>query len=116
VTSPRLLLLDEPFSGVDPIAVQEIRDILLDLRERGIAVLLTDHNVRDTLSTTDQAFILHEGKILRGGSPTELVEDPKVREIYLGRSFDLPESGVSESELDALDGGRNGSDGERDGD
>lgn len=109
VTSPKLLLLDEPFSGVDPIAVQEIRDILLGLRERGIAVLLTDHNVRDTLSTTDQAFILHRGQILRGGPPSDLIDDPQVREIYLGHSFDLPESGVSEREIDALERASGGS-------
>ena len=87
VTSPKLLLLDEPFSGVDPIAVSEIQDIVLRLRERGMGILLTDHNVRETLSITDRAYIIYEGEILREGTATELVEDEVVRKIYLGEGF-----------------------------
>ncbi len=87
VTSPKLLLLDEPFSGVDPIAVSEIQDIVLRLRERGMRILLTDHNVRETLSITDRAYVIHDGEILREGSSTDLVEDEVVRKIYLGEGF-----------------------------
>jgi len=87
VTSPSLLLLDEPFSGVDPIAVEDIRHIIVDLRERGMGILITDHNVRETLAVTDRSYILNEGKILRSGTPDELVNDPEVRKIYLGESL-----------------------------
>ena len=87
VTSPKLLLLDEPFSGVDPIAVSEIQDIVLRLRERGMGILLTDHNVRETLAITDRAYIIYEGEILREGTANELVEDEVVRKIYLGEGF-----------------------------
>jgi len=87
VTSPKLLLLDEPFSGVDPIAVSEIQDIVLRLRERGMGILLTDHNVRETLAITDRAYIIYEGEILREGTASELVEDEVVRKIYLGEGF-----------------------------
>ena len=75
------------YSGVDPIAVSEIQDIVLRLRERGMGILLTDHNVRETLSITDRAYIIYEGEILREGSATELVEDEVVRKIYLGEGF-----------------------------
>jgi lipopolysaccharide export system ATP-binding protein len=100
VTSPKLLLLDEPFAGVDPVAVQEIQEIVLRLRERGIGILLTDHNVRETLSVTDRAYIIYEGRILRQGNPRELVHDEVVRKIYLGEKFRMPEleSGDPESE------------------
>ncbi len=91
VTKPKLLLLDEPFSGVDPIAVSEIQDIVLRLRERGMGILLTDHNVRETLSITDRAYILYEGEILRQGTSRELVGDSVVRKIYLGERFRMAE-------------------------
>ncbi len=104
VTSPRLLLLDEPFSGVDPIAVSEIQDIVLRLRERGMGVLLTDHSVRETLTITDRAYIIYEGEILRQGTSSELVEDPVVREIYLGDRFDMPELQSSRKDADERPG------------
>lgn len=85
--NPRYLLLDEPFAGVDPIAVGEIRGLVHDLKSRGIGVLITDHNVRETLSIVDRAYILHEGHVLRSGAADEIVEDPQVRQVYLGESF-----------------------------
>jgi lipopolysaccharide export system ATP-binding protein len=88
-TEPRLILLDEPFSGVDPIAVEEIQAILATLREKGIAILLTDHNVRETLHITDRAYILAAGKVLATGTATELVQDEQVRKVYLGKRFEL---------------------------
>ncbi|MEX1024005.1 MAG: LPS export ABC transporter ATP-binding protein [Planctomycetota bacterium] len=93
-SDPAVLLLDEPFAGVDPIAVEEIQDLIARLRDRGIGVLITDHNVRETLASTDRAYIIHQGRILREGTADELVADPKVREIYLGRTFDAPTRGV----------------------
>jgi lipopolysaccharide export system ATP-binding protein len=101
VTSPKLMMLDEPFVGVDPIAVSEIQDIVQRLRERGIGVLLTDHNVRETLSITDRAYIIYEGRILRHGTSRELVGDPVVRRIYLGEKFSMPELESEESMPDA---------------
>ena len=86
---PSLILLDEPFAGVDPIAVEEIQEILSRLKDKGIALLLTDHNVRETLHITDRAYILAQGKVLAEGSATELVEDDEVRQVYLGRRFEL---------------------------
>lgn len=86
---PRFILLDEPFAGVDPIAVIEIQRIVRFLRERGIGVLITDHNVRDTLAIIDRAYILHEGRLLREGTPSEIVADPLVRRVYLGDRFSL---------------------------
>jgi len=92
VLEPTLLLLDEPFAGVDPIAVQDIQNILRRLRaERGISILLTDHNVRETLTVTDRSYIIAEGKILRHGAPAELVKDEVVRRTYLGEGFSMPE-------------------------
>ncbi len=91
VTSPKLMLLDEPFAGVDPIAVQEIQGIVLKLKDRGIGVIITDHNVRETLSITDRAYIICEGRILRQGTSRELVNDDVVRRIYLGEKFSMPE-------------------------
>ena len=88
-TEPSLILLDEPFSGVDPIAVEEIQEILASLKQKKIAILLTDHNVRETLHITDRAYILAGGKVLAEGAPAELVDDPKVREVYLGKRFAL---------------------------
>jgi lipopolysaccharide export system ATP-binding protein len=87
-TDPSILLLDEPFAGVDPIAVEEIQTLIGHLRERNLGILITDHNVRETLQSTDRAYIIHQGRILREGTARQLVEDPKVREVYLGHSFD----------------------------
>ncbi len=89
VTNPKFLLLDEPFTGVDPIAVEDIQNIVFALKQRGIGVLITDHNVRETLRITDRAYIMSEGKILKSGTVEELANDPKVREVYLGERFKL---------------------------
>jgi lipopolysaccharide export system ATP-binding protein len=89
VTSPKLLLLDEPFSGIDPIAVLELQKIIFDLKAGGIGVLITDHNVRETLSVTDRAYIIAEGRIFRAGTPHELGNDLEVRRVYLGEGFSL---------------------------
>jgi len=89
VTSPKLMLLDEPFSGVDPIAVEEIKEIITSLRTKGMGILLTDHNVRETLSITDRSYIIDEGKILCEGTSEELVADPIVRRAYLGEKFTM---------------------------
>ena len=88
-SDPHFILLDEPFAGIDPIAVEDIRDLILYLRQQGIGILITDHNVRETLGITDRAYIMSEGKILRSGRPSDLVEDPEVRRIYLGEQFKL---------------------------
>ena len=89
VVSPSFILLDEPFAGIDPIAVQDIQDVVIHLRDMGIGVLITDHNVRDTLKITDSAYIINDGEILRSGSPIDLSRDPEVRKIYLGEDFSL---------------------------
>lgn len=89
VTEPRYLLLDEPFVGIDPIAVGEIQEIINRLRQRGLGILITDHSVRETLRTTDRAYILYEGKILLSGTSDELARDPMARRIYLGEQFVL---------------------------
>ena len=89
VTSPTLLLLDEPFSGVDPMAVHDIQEIILQLKERGLGVLITDHNVRETLSVVDRAYIIDEGRVLSEGSREFLLNDPIAREIYLGHRFSM---------------------------
>ena len=86
-SSPKFLLLDEPFAGVDPIAVGEIRELVHDLKSRGIGVLITDHNVRETLAIVDRAYILHDGHVLMSGTTDEIVADQRVREVYLGDSF-----------------------------
>ena len=86
---PSYMLLDEPFVGIDPIAVAEIQDIVQRLRERGLGVLITDHNVRETLRITDRAYIMHEGRILLQGTAAELASDARAREIYLGERFSL---------------------------
>jgi len=104
-TDPSILLLDEPFAGVDPIAVEEIQAIIHRLRQREIGVLITDHNVRETLESTDRAYIIHQGRILREGTAAELVADPTVREVYLGRKFEAAGGSVStaeEQDLSAL--------------
>jgi lipopolysaccharide export system ATP-binding protein len=87
--SPSFILLDEPFSGIDPIAVLDIQKIIFDLKASGIGVLITDHNVRETLSVTDRAYIINEGRIFRAGTPEELGSDPEVKRVYLGESFTL---------------------------
>ena len=84
---PKYLLLDEPFAGVDPISVGDIRNLVFDLKKRGIGVLITDHNVRETLEIVDRAYILHDGKILMSGTPNEVVENKNVRRVYLGDNF-----------------------------
>ncbi len=89
VLSPSFILLDEPFVGIDPIAVFDIQNIIKDLRKKGIGILITDHNVRETLSITDRAYILYQGKILLSGSAKKLINDKKAREIYLGEKFTL---------------------------
>lgn len=89
VTSPSLLLLDEPFSGIDPIAVYEVQKIVRRLKERGLGILITDHNVRETLKLVDRAYLIHRGQVLCEGSAEFLVNDPKAREIYLGPEFNL---------------------------
>ncbi|MDP0928281.1 LPS export ABC transporter ATP-binding protein [Paracoccus onubensis] len=88
-SSPKFLLLDEPFAGVDPIAVGEIRELVHDLKTRGIGVLITDHNVRETLAIVDRAYILHDGHVLMSGTTDEIVADQRVREVYLGDSFHI---------------------------
>jgi len=88
-TEPRFILLDEPFAGIDPLAIDDIREIILYLKKQGIGILITDHNVRETLDITDRAYILSDGKILRAGSPNELIEDAEVRRLYLGERFTL---------------------------
>ena len=85
---PRFILLDEPFAGVDPIAVIDIQKIIAFLKERGIGVLITDHNVRETLRICDRAYIISEGTVLASGKPEELVADEQVRAVYLGENFD----------------------------
>jgi lipopolysaccharide export system ATP-binding protein len=84
---PKYLLLDEPFAGVDPISVGDIRHLVADLKKRGIGVLITDHNVRETLEIVDRAYILHDGKVLMSGTPSEVVENENVRRVYLGDNF-----------------------------
>ncbi|MBN2675804.1 MAG: LPS export ABC transporter ATP-binding protein [Alphaproteobacteria bacterium] len=86
-TSPKFILLDEPFAGVDPIAVGDIRKLVSHLKDRGLGVFITDHNVRETLEITDRAYVLYGGKILKHGSPKEIISDPTVRKVYLGDKF-----------------------------
>ncbi len=87
VTNPSFLLLDEPFSGIDPIVVAEAQEIIKGLRDRGLGILLTDHNVRETLSITDRAYLIADGSVLISGTADDLVNDPKARQIYLGEKF-----------------------------
>ncbi|HMQ04551.1 MAG TPA: LPS export ABC transporter ATP-binding protein [Pyrinomonadaceae bacterium] len=88
-TDPKFILLDEPFAGIDPLAIDDIRGIILYLKQHGIGIFITDHNVRETLSITDRAYIMTEGRILRSGLPSELVQDADVRRLYLGERFSL---------------------------
>ncbi|MFH1562179.1 MAG: LPS export ABC transporter ATP-binding protein [Nitrospirota bacterium] len=89
VTCPNFMLLDEPFVGIDPIAVDDIQSIVLKLKEKGLGILITDHNVRETLEITDRAYIMYKGEILISGTSEDLVNDPKAREIYLGEKFTM---------------------------
>ncbi len=89
VTNPSFILLDEPFSGIDPIVVSEAQEIIKELKELGLGILLTDHNVRETLSITDRAYLIAEGKILIAGSAQDLINSPRAREIYLGEKFSM---------------------------
>lgn len=89
VTNPHLILLDEPFSGIDPIAVFDVQQIIIKLRERGIGILLTDHNVRETLSITDKAYVMAEGEVLIQGTAKDLINDANARRIYLGEKFSM---------------------------
>ncbi len=88
-TEPRFILLDEPFAGIDPLAIDDIREIILYLKKQGIGILITDHNVRETLGITDRAYIMTDGQILRSGKPEELISDVDVRRLYLGERFAL---------------------------
>jgi lipopolysaccharide export system ATP-binding protein len=90
VIDPKFLLLDEPFSGIDPIQVLELQRIIAQLRDRGIGILITDHNVRETLAVTNRAYIINQGRIFRAGTPEALALDPDVRRVYLGDNFQLP--------------------------
>lgn len=89
VTSPSFILLDEPFAGIDPLAVLDIQNTITQLRDRQIGILITDHNVRETLNITDRAYIINDGKIMRAGTPEELTKDSEVRKVYLGDRFSL---------------------------
>jgi lipopolysaccharide export system ATP-binding protein len=89
ITDPKFLLLDEPFVGIDPITVDDIQKIIRDLRDRGLGILITDHNVRETLEIIDRAYIVYEGKILLEGSAKELLENPKAKKLYLGDNFKM---------------------------
>ncbi|MDE2027208.1 MAG: LPS export ABC transporter ATP-binding protein [Candidatus Omnitrophica bacterium] len=89
VTKPSFLLLDEPFSGIDPIVVAEAQEIIKDLKKRGLGILLTDHNVRETLSITDRAYLVADGRVLISGTAHDLINDPKARKIYLGEKFTM---------------------------
>ena len=88
-TNPKFILLDEPFAGVDPIAVEDIQRIVSNLKDKNIGILITDHNVHETLSITDRAYLLFEGKILKSGTSNELAADDQVRKVYLGKNFEL---------------------------
>jgi lipopolysaccharide export system ATP-binding protein len=110
-SEPSILMLDEPFAGVDPLAVDEIQGILYELRDKGIGILITDHSVRETLEICDRAYVIHRGQILREGTPESLINDPKVREVYLGDRFDegtalarTPADGVTSEEESGLAG------------
>jgi len=88
-SQPSFILLDEPLAGIDPIAIEEIRELIKHIKDRGVGVLITDHNVKETLELIDKAYIIHEGKVLMHGSPNEIIEDENVRRVYLGNKFNL---------------------------
>lgn len=89
--NPKFILLDEPFAGIDPLAVEDIKKIVLQLKQKNIGILITDHNAQETLSITDRSYLLYSGKILKSGSSKDLADDPEVREKYLGKNFELKE-------------------------
>ena len=89
IAQPKFFLLDEPFAGIDPIAIEDLQGIVTSLRDKGIGVLITDHNVRETLRITNHAYIINEGQVIRAGTPEEIAADPRVREVYLGGRFEL---------------------------
>lgn len=88
-TEPSFILLDEPFAGIDPIAIREIQDIIYKLKDKGLGIIITDHNVRETLSITDRAYLMHKGELLLAGDSNEIINDPKAKEFYLGQNFTL---------------------------
>ena len=88
-SQPSFILLDEPLAGIDPIAIEEIRELIKHIKDRGVGVLITDHNVKETLELIDKAYIMHEGKVLMKGKPNEIIEDENVRRVYLGNKFNL---------------------------
>ena len=88
-TDPKFVLLDEPFAGVDPIAVEDIQKIIAHLKKKNIGILITDHNVQETLAITDKTYLMFEGNIMKEGSPSELAKDEMVRKVYLGKNFEL---------------------------
>jgi lipopolysaccharide export system ATP-binding protein len=88
-SQPSFILLDEPLAGIDPIAIEEIRELIKHIKDRGVGVLITDHNVKETLELIDKAYIIHEGKVLMQGKPNEIIEDENVRRVYLGNKFNL---------------------------
>ena len=92
ILNPDFILLDEPFAGIDPIAVEDIQNIIKKLKNDGIGILITDHNVRETLSITDRSYLIYDGSILKSGSSSELANDKEVREKYLGKNFKLEEN------------------------
>jgi lipopolysaccharide export system ATP-binding protein len=93
-TSPKFILLDEPFAGVDPLAVEDIQKIVRDLTKKNIGILITDHNVQETLAITDRTYLMFEGKILKDGKPEELASDEMVRKVYLGKNFELRKKNI----------------------
>lgn len=100
-SDPKFILLDEPFAGVDPIAVEDIQSIVAKLKEKDIGILITDHNVQETLSITDRAYLMFEGSLLKTGTAEELASDPQVRKVYLGQNFELKKKKPIEPQADA---------------
>ena len=94
-TDPKFLLLDEPFAGVDPVAVEDIQKIVAHLKNKNIGILITDHNVQETLAITDRTYLMFEGKILKAGKPEDLANDEMVRKVYLGKNFQLRKKKVT---------------------
>jgi lipopolysaccharide export system ATP-binding protein len=110
VTEPKFMLLDEPFSGVDPKAVEDLQGIIRQMRTKGLGVLITDHSVRETLTVTDRAYIIHQGKVMVSGTARELIEDPRARELYFGDRFymqlddqERPEDAAEDEEPESAD-------------
>lgn len=105
ITEPKLILLDEPFSGVDPKAVEDLRTELFRLKKQNIALLLTDHNVHETLKATDRSYVIHQGQVVAEGAPSEIINNPRVRETYLGNTFRGDEFGPAQPEHDEVRSG-----------